>query len=226
MPHRTGLETAVATLAREGVSAARLNAEVKMKLIRPVEPTLGAADFSRSATPADRPTMADVRHEDAFAYLCCPIASRFIDTLDEARAYYDERLVGDHIISVNGTRVIIRFNAEEIHLFTDHGAPRSMADLVARPSDPREVRSFSRERARRMDAILPTLSAPGAAIPGKGSRSILVHGPGAPSAWRLGVVVAPDRRDRRVYFVRSAFEVAPKNYAAALRGARVAWPPK
>lgn len=61
MPQSTGLETAVATLAREGVSAARLNAEVQMKQDRSVAPTQGAADFSRSASPADRPTMADAR---------------------------------------------------------------------------------------------------------------------------------------------------------------------
>lgn len=226
MPHRASLKTAVATLAREGVSAARLNAEEKMKQLRPVEPTHGAADFSRSATPADRPTMADARHQAPLAFFSCPIASRFIDTLDDARAYYALKLVGDHTISVNGTRLIIRFNDEEIHVFTDHGAPKSMADLVARPSDPREVRTFSRERARKMDAILPTLRAPGVAVPGKGPKSIVVHGPDAQFAWRLCVVVVPDRRDRRVYFVRSVFEASPKNYAAALRGPRASWPPK
>ena len=197
-----------------------------MKKLRPVEPTHGAADFSRSATPADRPTMADVRHATPFVYPSCPIASRFIDTLDDARAYYAMRLVGDHTISVNGTRLIIRFNPEEIHVFTDGSAPKSMADLVARPGDPRETRTFSRERARRMDAILPTLSTPGAAIPGTGPRSILVHGPDALVAWRLGVVVVPDRWDRRVYYVRSAFDVSPARYAEALRGARAIWPPK
>jgi hypothetical protein len=225
MPHRIGSETAVATLARDGDSATRLTAEVKMKKFRPVEPTHGAADFFRSATPADRPTMADLRHNPTFTHFSCPSASRFIETADDARAYYALKLVGDHTISVNGTRVIIRFNSEEIHVFTDGGAPKSTADLVPRPSDPREVRTFSRERAQRMDVILPTLSASCVAIQGNGPGSILVYSPDA-MVWRLGVVVAPDRRDRHVYFVRSAFPVSPKDYAAALRGARATWPPK
>ena len=159
-------------------------------------------------------------------YLSCPIASGYIVTREDACAYYAFKLVGDHPLEVKGTRLVIRFNPEEIHLFTDTRSPCPPGDVLARGGASREVRCFSLDRARKLDAILPMLRTPAAALLAKIPGGTLVYGPpDAVFPWRLGIVVAP-AGESNVYFVRTSFLASPKEYAAALRGKRSPWPPE
>jgi hypothetical protein len=159
-------------------------------------------------------------------YLSCPIAARFIVTPDDACAYYEFKFVGDHPLEIGGRRLTIRFNAEEIHIFTDTRSPCPAGHLVARIGVSGEVRCFCLDRARKLDAILPTLRAPAAALRAKIPGGTAIYGPADASAWRLAVVVAPSARENDVYFVRTMFPVSPKDFQSAIRGDRSSWPPK
>ncbi len=159
-------------------------------------------------------------------FLSCPIASRFIETREDALSYYAHKLVGDHRIDVGGVAIVVRFNAEEIHLFTDCRTPCPPGDVTARTGGSPEIRCFSRERARMLDFVLPTIRAPVVAHKAKMERGVLLFGPVDPSAQRLGVIVAPTRK-ANVYFVRTAYGVSPKDFAAARRSGQAApWLPK
>jgi hypothetical protein len=159
-------------------------------------------------------------------FISCPIASRFIDTREDAAAYYAYKLAGDHPITVLGVALVVRFNAEEIHLFTDDRTPCPPADVTARAGASGEVRCLSRERARLLDLVLPTIQAPAVALRALIRGGVMLLGPADPAARRMCVVVAPSAREAGVYFVRTAFPVAGKDFAAKLRAQRVPWPPK
>jgi hypothetical protein len=88
-------------------------------------------------------------------FLSCPIASRFIETREDALAYYQHKLVGDHRVDVGGIAIVVRFNAEEIHLFTDCRAPCPPGDVMARAGRSREIRCFSGQRAREIPRPRP-----------------------------------------------------------------------
>lgn len=157
----------------------------------------------------------------------CPVASRFIETREDALSYYSHRLVGDHRVTTQGAPIVVRFNPEEIHLFTDDRAPCPPDDIVAREGRCGEVRCFSRERARLLDQILPTVRAPAvvlrALIPG----GVMLLGPADPAARRMCIVVAPAAREAGVFFVRTAFPMSPKDFAAKRRSSKpTPWPPK
>ena len=78
-----------------------------------------------------------------------------------------------------------------------------------------------------LDRILPTIRAPAVAHNAKMEKGVKLFGPADPtSAWRLCVIVAPGR-EANVYFVRTAYTVSPKDFAAARGSGRAApWPPK
>jgi hypothetical protein len=163
---------------------------------------------------------------DAPIFLSCPIAARFIATRDDACAYYAYRMVGERRIEVDGVTLRVRFNAEETHLFTDTRHPCPPGDCVRRAGASGEVRCFSLARARMLDAILPTLERPAVVLRAKIPGGVMVFGPADASAWRMSVVVAP-ARDGDLFFVRTAFSVSPKDFAAAVRAQqRAPWPPK
>lgn len=156
--------------------------------------------------------------------ISCPIESRFINTREDARAYYAFKMVGDHPIVVQGHAVTIRFNREETHLFTDKRQPCPECDQVPRESRYAEDRCFCVVRARRMDDILPTLQHAARLLAAKIHRGIQVIGPDAPGKQRLSIVVAPEGA---VWFVRTVFPMDAKAFAQACRSTRPApWPPK
>ncbi len=166
---------------------------------------------------------------DLSRFRFCPIASRFIDDVDGAQAYYAHKLVepSDHLISVGSLDILVRFNPEEIHLFTETkplDAQRRPRPLVRRPGASREARYFSIDRARRLDLILPTIRTPIQTLRATMPGATLLIGPPDSSALRIGVVVGPDD-GARVYFVRTAFDMTPKQFQAKLRAHRPApWP--
>lgn len=159
-------------------------------------------------------------------FLSCPIASRFIETREDALAYYTHKLVGDHRVDIGGIAIVVRFNAEEIHLFTDCRAPCPPRDVMARAGRSREIRCFSGQRARMLDLVLPTIQAPAVAHEAKMEGGVKLFGPADRSAQRLCIIVASGR-EANVYFVRTAYPVSPRDFAAARSSGHAApWPPK
>lgn len=155
------------------------------------------------------------------------VRSELIETIQEARDYYAERLVGDHAVSVRGVDIVVRFNAEEIHLFSEEvraGSNPDASQLVWRKGRTGEVRFFARARARLLDGIIPTLAAPARVLAAKIPGGCMVVGPAQPAGWRLAVVIAPCD-SRGVFFVRTAFPMEPKAFADAVRGRPAKWPP-
>ena len=177
-------------------------------------------------TPPLFPFWGQVWNRDAsMSFLSCPIASRFIETSEEARAYYAFRLVGQHAIHVRGVPLVVQFNPEETHLFTDERNPCPPGDVVRRAGRSGELRCFERTRARMMDRILPTIAGPVAAFRALIPGGVQLYGPPESSAPRVCVVVAPAGGAR--WFVRTAYPVTSDKFARARReGFVVPWPPK
>jgi hypothetical protein len=126
--------------------------------------------------------------------LSCPIASRFIDTPEDALSYYAHKLVGDHRVAVRGEAIVVRFNAEEIHLFTDCRQPCPPDDVTARAGSSRELRCLSRERARMLDLVLPTIQAPAVVLRALIHEGVMLLGP--PPIPRRGGTASSSRRPR------------------------------
>jgi hypothetical protein len=154
-------------------------------------------------------------------------ASILIETPADALEYYRARLVGEHPIICRGVRVVVRFNPEEIHLFTEDIKPglSPRADmLVQRPGAVGEVRYFSKVRARMLDRILPTIAAPARALEAKIHRGVQLIGPVDPVAHdRLSVVVGVDGA---CWFVRTAYPLTHTEFQRYLRSRAAPWPPK
>lgn len=159
-------------------------------------------------------------------FLSCPIASRFIETREDACAYYAFRLVGDHTIRIHGGEpLVVRFNSEETHLFTDERNPCPPEDVVRRAGRSGELRCFERARARLMDKILLTIEAPVAAFRAMIPGGVQLFGPSEANSRRVCVVVAPAGGSK--WFVRTAYPVNAEGFARAHRIGRVVpWPPK
>lgn len=151
-------------------------------------------------------------------------SSALICTPDEARAYYRARLVGDHEITSRGQPVCVRFNAEEIHLFTedirDGSTPRP--EMLIMRAGGREGRVFSRQRARLLDRILPTIKDPAKCLRAKNGGFQLI-GPAGAEGDRLAVVIGADRG---VWYVRTAYPLDAAGYRHALTARPAPWPPK
>lgn len=158
-------------------------------------------------------------------FTSCPIASRFIETREDALSYYAHKLEGAHSIVVGSVEIVIRFNPEEVHLFADSRSPCPECDRIRRPGRSGEVRCFSKERARLLDLVLPTLQAPAKCVRAKDPRNVLIFGPSDPkSLRRLAVVVGPGGPG--LWFVRTLYPVEPKAFRAYLRSPGVNWPQK
>ena len=158
------------------------------------------------------------------------LRSELIETLDEARAYYAERLVGDHSLVIGARTLVLRFNHEEIHLFTEGviaGRTPPPEKLVQRPGVSGETRVFSKQRARLMDQILPTVRAPVRVLRAKIARGALLLGSPALDGARLAVVVAPGS-EASVYFVRTCYPMSVADFARELarKPAAARWPPE
>lgn len=169
------------------------------------------------------------RPPDLTRFRSCPLASRHIDTPEDAASYYAHRLVGDRIVRfAEGRELAIRFNAEEIHLYTTAKLPPGREPpQVTRPGRTGEVRWFDVERARLLDHVLATIGAPAVAVPAKMPGGILLLGPpDLDLRQRIGVVVGPDTRSLGVWFVRSSYVVSPRDFTAYTRAKhRPPWPP-
>lgn len=78
-----------------------------------------------------------------------------------------------------------------------------------------------------LDLVLPTIEPPAVALRALIHEGVMLLGPADPVARRQCVVVAPSAREGGVYFVRTAFPVTAKDFAAKLRANKpTPWPPK
>jgi hypothetical protein len=163
---------------------------------------------------------------NAMPFLSCPIASRFIETCEDARAYYAFRFVGEHSLLIGGrVLLVVRFNPEETHPFSDERNPCPPGDVVRRAGRSGEVRCFDRKRARQMDRILPTITNPVAAFRALIPGGVQLYGPAEANAQRVCVVVAPLGGEK--WFVRTSYPVTAASFVQARRaGLVVPWPPK
>jgi hypothetical protein len=162
---------------------------------------------------------------DLTTFNSCPIESRFIDTREHALSYYAHKLIGDHKVTVKGVPITVRFNAEEIHHFTDERSPCPPSDVVKREGKSGEVRCFARDRARNMDGVLDALRRAAVVHAAKIPGGRVVYGPAGANAQRLAVVIGPGGGN--VWFVRTVFNVSAQSFASACRSAKPApWPPK
>ena len=175
-------------------------------------------------TGSDAPTFGTMA--DLLDFASCPIASRFIDDATGARAYYLFRLVGDHRFLVGEVEIVVRFNAEEIHLFTrDSNGPFPASEIVRRGGGAKEARRFDLVRARALDLVLPTLQRPVKALRAKDPRCVQLIGPADGAGHRLNVIVC---RAAPMY-VRTSFVLTPTDFQRAVRstpGATWPWPEK
>jgi hypothetical protein len=151
---------------------------------------------------------------DLSSFASCPLASRFIDTREDALSYYAHRLAGDRPIAVKGAEITIRFNPEEIHLFTDERTPCPACDVIRRDGRSREVRCDI------LDTPGPGRAVHRAKTPG----GLVVYGPAGANMPRQAVVIGPGAG---VWYVRTAYPVSAKAFVKACRSERPAqWPPK
>lgn len=170
-------------------------------------------------------------------YVVC--RSALIETLDEARDYYAERIAGARSLTVSRSsgpiRVTIVFERDATHLYSESISPGESIppdDLVTR-SIPAgrgktrvEQRRFSLVRAVLLDEVLRAISRFTVAVPEAGGRvghqKSVVYGPALPSGERMRVVLRPGPGDARTCV--SAYPVTAREFAAACRLKRARFP--
>jgi hypothetical protein len=143
------------------------------------------------------------------------IRSAFIDTPEEARRYYQERIVGATAmrrILCHGREVVVYFDHAGTHAFTKGftGPIPAGAVLVRRriALDKYDDRAFDVDRARLMDYIIPaiqnfTFSIPGTSPEERENR--LLHGPRLPDGRYLRVALSPG--PRKAWYFKSAYPI-------------------
>lgn len=131
-----------------------------------------------------------------------PDASHLIVTLEEARAYYAAKLAGRQVVNTRGDkRVTINFEAVTTHLYSEEVTREEFLLLPVEnrvwrrlPGGRPEFRSFSLDRARLQDRVLPTIAGFVFSIPGTsahGRENRMLHGPALPDGRFLRVVLSP-----------------------------------
>lgn len=159
-------------------------------------------------------------------YVVC--RSELIETREEARQYYNERLAGAHPLACYGKRVSIYFPLGYSHFYSVSAdeATTTTADRVTQklPGGALEVRRFSLTRARLMDAIIPAISCYSVVLPGRPSQNRQIFGHRLPDGIYLCVIVRPTMQPLNWTAV-SAFPVNAATWREA-RGAKTAkFPP-
>ena len=154
-----------------------------------------------------------------------PDHSELITTLEEARAYYQARLVGIRQIAVKGRPVYIVFERSITHLYSEEvatfeGVPPAEKVLRNLPGGHVERRRFSLERARCLDRVLPTLSNYCKSIKGTGARgreNRLVFGWPTADGRAMCVALAPWRGEPMKWTCVSAYLVSAQKLAEVRR---------
>ena len=162
-------------------------------------------------------------------YVVC--YSHLIDTPEEARDYYREKLARAHAITSHGRPISIVFERDATHLYSIE-----VPDPSAIPVDERitraigggrvDVRRFKVERARLMDHVLPAVSLFTVSIPGDGRRGqekAMLHGPRLATGDYMRVVLRPG--PGTAWTCVSAYPVNTEAWLAARRAKSAKFPP-
>lgn len=185
---------------------------------------LGLLAIRRAALPA-RDTLGAL-----VSYVV--IRSEFIETLDEARAYYAARLAGAHHVTCHGRPVTIVFESDATHLYSrdaNEGEGISPGFGVTRAigGGRAERRVFSVERARMMDLVLPAVSCFTVSVPGtattRGREKRMLHGPRLADARYMRVVLRPGPGE--AFTCVSAYTVTEAVWMEARRAKSAKFPP-
>jgi len=159
------------------------------------------------------------------------IRSELIETLNEARSYYAERLAGAHKVTCYGRPVTIVFERDATHLYSidPKGVPIPDGDRVERiiPRHRIEVRLFNVERARLMDHVLRAVSLFSVSVPDAGGRAghqkRVVYGPALATTEHMRVVLRPGPGE--AWTCVSAYPVTNREWLAARSLKRAKFPP-
>jgi hypothetical protein len=157
-------------------------------------------------------------------------SSDLITTVEEAREYYREKLVGVRKVTCYGKRVPIVFDFDTTHCYS-YGIPPNVAPMGAVLTQQvgvalSEVRVFSLTRARSMDAILPAISLFSVSTEGKGAKNTttrVLHGQRLPNGEYMRVVLRKGRGD--TWRCVSAFPVSATDYRQARTSKHAKFPP-
>ncbi|MEI8255416.1 MAG: hypothetical protein WCJ30_07045 [Deltaproteobacteria bacterium] len=153
--------------------------------------------------------------------------SQLITTVNEARAYYAERLAGAHKIQSAGRDVTIVFERGATHLYSVEVTALPVVAVTRRLGVGRiEAREFSLERARLMDEVLRAVSLYTVSVPGTGGRgreNRMVHGRRLASGQYLRVVLRPGPGD--AWTCVSAYPVTEATWMQARRAKSARFPP-
>lgn len=155
--------------------------------------------------------------------------SELINSAEEARRYYQERLAGLHRVTCRGRLLTLFFERAAVHIFSVDFSeiPAPLITVVTRKISETivEERAFSADRARLMDQIIPAVCNFTFSLPGSldASRNRLLHGPRLPDGRYLRVVLRPGSRG--MWTCVTAYPIDSRKWME-LRGARTAkFPP-
>ena len=124
------------------------------------------------------------------------IRSELIRTAEEAKDYYNQRIVGLRDLNCRGKIVRVFFDRSVTHMYSEDLEPDSDGPIVtSRLKGGRiEERLFSLDRAHLMDRVFEAIERFTVSVPGtgeKGRQNTLLHGPRLPDGRYLRVVLRP-----------------------------------
>ena len=165
----------------------------------------------------------------------CPASSDLIQTLDDARAFYAERLAGARTVTCGETKVVRIYCPPDLtHIYSieeKDAAKRSAlseAERVTREIGAYvEVRRFDLDRARLMGRVLPTISNFLLSVAGPrryGKEHRLLFG-SLPDARYMKVVLQPFAGQKRAHRLITAFPVSKMVFDDASRDPAAKFPP-
>lgn len=157
-----------------------------------------------------------------------PAASVEITTQEEARLYYQKHLAREHRLTCAGRPVTVYFEPGGTHLFSTElkGGMHAAIPVHRRIGRRIEIREFSLDRARLMDAVVPAIECFTVSIPGTGRHGLenrMLHGPRLPDGRYMRVVLSP--RPATAFTCVSAYAVDHATWMDAVRARRAKFPP-
>jgi hypothetical protein len=114
---------------------------------------------------------------------CVVIRSTFVETREEARAYYRAKLASPspHSLTCRGVGITVSFDREATHLYSEEvdGPIPAHLEVKRWQNGSIERRQFSLKRARAMDLVIPAICKPALAHRAQGTLAApkwLLHG--------------------------------------------------
>lgn len=156
------------------------------------------------------------------------IRSAFIDTRDEAVAYFLARVAGTREVTIYDRTIelVIPTNATHLYSETVDAAPLDATETIIRSLGRGrvETRRFSLDRARHMDLVVHALRNYVVSLPGSSAReNFQIFGPVlADGSRHMKVVVQRVAASR--WTCLSAFPVGESAFRDACRSRRARWP--